>query len=66
MRPPAGYDGWQRVRAAPDAWVVAPPPGTPDALFVVTPTVVRRVHPAVESVPQVLAELGIDPPDGRD
>ena len=42
-----------------DVWVFTPP-GRTNSIYVVTPAVVRTVHPSKESLPAVLAEMGIE------
>jgi hypothetical protein len=42
-----------------DVWILTPP-GRANTIYVVTPALVRMIHPSEESLPDVLAELGIE------
>jgi hypothetical protein len=56
--PPADYGGWDMADAGGGSWVLTPP-GLGGVLFAVTPTTIRAIHPAQESVADALAELGL-------
>jgi hypothetical protein len=56
--PPDDLTGWTVVDAGGDRWVLTPP-GFAGVILVVTPSTVRAIRPAVESVPDALRELGI-------
>jgi hypothetical protein len=56
--PPEDFDGWDVADAGEGRWVLIPP-GFSGMILVVTPDTVRAIRPAVESVPEALAELGI-------
>lgn len=55
---PADLQNWEWADAGDGRWVVTPP-GTGGVIFVVTPTTIRAIQPAYESVPEALRELGI-------
>jgi hypothetical protein len=57
--PPRDYVGWDIADAGDGRWVLTPP-GYSGVIFAVTPEVIRPIRPAFESVPQALAELGIN------
>jgi hypothetical protein len=42
-----------------DVWILTPP-GRANAIYVVTPGLVRMIHPSEESLSDVLVELGIE------
>jgi hypothetical protein len=58
MTRPADLQDWNWADAGDGRWVVTPP-GTGGVIFVVTPTAIRAIQPAYESVPEALRELGI-------
>jgi len=49
---------WSAKQLRDDLWVLAPP-GRPTTIYIVTGAEVRAVHPARESVKDVLAGFGV-------
>jgi hypothetical protein len=58
MLRPDNLPEWSWSDADGAAWVVLPPAGM-DVLFVVTPTAIRAIQPALESVDDALRDLGL-------
>jgi hypothetical protein len=56
--PPEDFTGWTVADAGEDRWVLTPP-GMAGVILVVTPSTIRAIRPAFESVPDALRELGI-------
>jgi hypothetical protein len=59
MIPPDDFTDWAVVDAGEGRWVLTPP-GLAGVILVVTPSTIRAIRPAVESVPDALRELGIN------